>query len=67
MRSVSHTIRIFAAVSRTETKKSSNISRLQSSLFQHCETGAVTEYRDIEETISTQVLEKMVLWLSEFK
>ena len=36
-------------------------------LFQHCKTGAVTEYRDIEETISPQVLEKMVLWLSEFK
>jgi HAMP domain-containing protein len=34
-------------------------------LFQHCQTGAATEYRDIEETISPEVLEKMVQWLSE--
>ena len=34
-------------------------------LFQHCQTGAATEYRDIEETISPEVLEKMVQWLCE--
>ena len=34
-------------------------------LFQHCQTGAATEYRDIEETISPEILEKMVQWLSE--
>lgn len=34
-------------------------------LFQHCTTGAVEEYRSIEETISPEVLEKMVLWISK--
>ena len=32
-------------------------------LFQNCNTGAVTEYRNIEETCSPDVLEKMVQWL----
>lgn len=32
-------------------------------LFQHCATGAFTEYRDIEETIAPEALEKMVQWL----
>lgn len=36
-------------------------------LFQHCTTGAVTEYRDIEETFSPEVLEQMVRWLSGLK
>lgn len=34
-------------------------------LFQHCTTGAVTEYRDIEETISPEVLDMIVMWLKE--
>ena len=33
-------------------------------LFQHCKTGAVTEYRDIEETISPEVLETIINWIS---
>lgn len=36
-------------------------------LFQHCTSGAVTEYRDIEETFSPEVLEQMVRWLSGLK
>lgn len=36
-------------------------------LFQHCTTGASSEYRDIEETFSPEVLDKMVLWLSDLK
>ena len=36
-------------------------------LFQHCATGAVSEYRQIEETITPEVLEMMVAWLSDFK
>ena len=36
-------------------------------LFQHCATGTVTEYREIEETMAPEVLEKMVQWLSDFK
>ena len=32
-------------------------------LFQHCKTGAVTEYRDIEETISPAVLETIIQWI----
>lgn len=33
-------------------------------LLQQCKTGAVTEYRTIEETISPKVLETVVSWLS---
>lgn len=36
-------------------------------LFQHCTTGAVAEYRSIEETFSPEVLEQMVRWLSGLK
>ena len=36
-------------------------------LFQHCSTGAVTEYRQIEETFAPEALEMVVAWLSEFK
>lgn len=32
-------------------------------LFQHCETGAITEYAKIEETFSTEVLDKMTSWI----
>lgn len=32
-------------------------------LFQHCNTGAVTEYREIEETISPAVLESIIQWV----
>lgn len=35
-------------------------------LFQHCKTGTVSEYRQIEETISPDVLEKVTGWLTEF-
>ena len=34
-------------------------------LFQHCTTGAITEYRNIEETIAPEVLEQMTRWLNE--
>jgi fermentation-respiration switch protein FrsA (DUF1100 family) len=34
-------------------------------LFQHCETGAVAEYAQIEETISPEVLEIMTAWIGE--
>lgn len=36
-------------------------------LFQHCETGAVAEYRAIEETIAPEVLAKIADWMSAFK
>lgn len=36
-------------------------------LFQHCETGAVAEYRAIEETIAPEVLAKISDWMSDFK
>lgn len=32
-------------------------------LFQHCKTGAVTEYGEIEETISPAVLESIIQWI----
>jgi hypothetical protein len=34
-------------------------------LFQHCTTGAATEYRDIEETFAPEALAVMTYWLSE--
>lgn len=36
-------------------------------LFQHCTTGAVSEYRQIEETFAPEVLALMIQWLSDFK
>jgi fermentation-respiration switch protein FrsA (DUF1100 family) len=32
-------------------------------LFQHCTTGAVTEYGEIEETIAPEVLETITKWI----
>ena len=34
-------------------------------LFQTCETGAVSEYQSIEETMSPQVLELVTAWIEE--
>lgn len=34
-------------------------------LFQHCETGLVNEYSQIEETISPEVLEDIAAWISD--
>lgn len=36
-------------------------------LFQHCTTGAVNEYRAIEETFAPEALAIMVQWLSDFR
>lgn len=36
-------------------------------IFQHCETGAVAEYKEIEETISPEVLSAMITWISNLK
>ena len=36
-------------------------------LFQHCTTGAIAEYRNIEETIAPEVLELMIQWLAQVK
>ena len=36
-------------------------------MFQHCQTGMLAEYRDIEETFAPEVLEKLVEWLSKLK
>jgi pimeloyl-ACP methyl ester carboxylesterase len=36
-------------------------------LFQHCKTGAVSEYAEIEETISPEVLKIMADWILEIK
>ena len=35
-------------------------------LFQHCQTGSSSEYRDIEETFAPEVLEKLVEWIKLF-
>ena len=36
-------------------------------LFQHCTTGLVTEYSEIEETISPEVLSDIVHWINSLK
>ena len=36
-------------------------------LFQHCQTGMATEYRDIKETFAPEVIEMLVGWLSNLK
>lgn len=34
-------------------------------LFQHCRTGDVSEYKEIEETIAPEVLERIVNWINQ--
>ena len=36
-------------------------------IFQHCETGSVAEYKEIEETISPEVLSAIITWISNLK
>ena len=36
-------------------------------LFQHCTTGAIAEYRNIEETFAPEALEMMAVWMAQFK
>ena len=36
-------------------------------LFQHCTTGAVAEYRNLEETFAPEALELMARWMAQFK
>lgn len=36
-------------------------------LFQHCRTGAVAEYREIQQTFAPEVLELMIRWMADFK
>jgi hypothetical protein len=36
-------------------------------IFQHCTTGRVDEYKEIEETISPDVLTTIISWLSGLK
>ena len=36
-------------------------------LFQHCKTGSVTEYKEIEETISPDILTAITDWLAGLK
>ena len=36
-------------------------------LYQHCKTGSVTEYNEIEETISPDILTAITDWLADLK
>ena len=36
-------------------------------IFQHCKTGSVAEYKEIEETISPEVLSAIITWISNLK
>ena len=58
-------INLPAAESLTKGRSDVKILRLEglNHLFQHCVTGGTDEYYSISETISTEVLEQMTLWL----
>lgn len=51
---------------KTKNKKVLALDNLNH-LFQNCKTGLVTEYGEIEETISSNVLDIMSKWISEIK
>ena len=36
-------------------------------LFQHCTTGNYTEYQQIEETMSVEVLDRICLWINDIR
>ena len=36
-------------------------------MFQHCATGATIEYREIEETFSPEVLQKIITWIESLQ
>lgn len=50
---------------KNNAKKAIEIVEEANHLFQRCKTGAVTEYREIEETISPDVLDMIIKWLSD--
>jgi len=50
----------FQPVNKIETVEGVN------HLFQHCQTGSSSEYRDIEESFAPEVLEKLVEWIKLF-
>ena len=54
------------SVSRSTSVSVINVIRAEAGLnhlFQHCQTGAVSEYKEIEETFSPDVLTEMITWL----
>ncbi|MBO4664474.1 MAG: alpha/beta hydrolase [Bacteroidaceae bacterium] len=57
------------ALEQGVTNKSSKVVAFDglNHLFQHCKTGAITEYQEIEETISPDVLNMMVEWIKQNK
>ena len=59
----------FAQEEQGVTNKSSKVVAFDglNHLFQHCKTGAITEYQEIEETISPDVLNMMVEWIKQNK
>jgi len=40
-----------------------DLRRCLNHLFQHCVTGEVSEYKNIEETFSPEVISRMISWL----
>jgi hypothetical protein len=40
-----------------------DLRRWLNHLFQHCVTGEVSEYKNIEETFSPEVISRMISWL----
>ena len=55
-----------SSVSRSSSVSVINVIRAETGLnhlFQHCRTGEVSEYKEIEETFSPDVLTEMITWL----
>lgn len=58
------------ALRRTLPKNKQNLIKQYDGLnhlFQHCQTGLPTEYGEIEETFSEEVLQDIVKWINNLK
>lgn len=55
--------RLLSGNARTTIKEYPDMNHL----FQHCTTGAVSEYGEIEETVAPEVLEDITRWIKDIK
>lgn len=62
--------RNFEVIKKNLPKNKKNLTKRYpdlNHLFQHCHTGAITEYNQIEETISPELLKDMAEWVGSLK
>ncbi|MBO5499860.1 MAG: alpha/beta fold hydrolase [Bacteroidales bacterium] len=66
---VDHTVNLNAIRSGLTSDPKNRIASIEdlNHLFQHCRTGAVTEYRMIKETFAPEVLTMIIQWISDLK